>query len=49
MCQRTNVTKSLGVAVISFFAAYAVTAQEVKSCRQGATAHFIYFETGKYA
>src|SRR5580698_5090248 len=46
---RSNVTKSLGAAVISFLAAYAATAQEVKNLPPGATAHFIYFPTGRYA
>jgi outer membrane protein OmpA-like peptidoglycan-associated protein len=46
---RSNVTKSLGAAVISFFAAYAATAQEVKDLPPGATAHFVYFPTAGYA
>ena len=46
---RSNVTNSLGAAVISFFAAYAATAQEVKNLPFDATTHFIYFPTGGYA
>ena len=46
---KSNVTKSLGAAVISFFAAYAATAQEVKNLPFDATTHFIYFPTGGYA
>ncbi len=46
---KSNVTKSLGAAVISFFAAYAATSQEVKNLPFYATTHFIYFPTGGYA
>ena len=46
---RSNVTKSLAVAAIGIFSAYAATAQEVKNLPPGATAHFIYFPTGGYA
>ena len=45
---RNNVTRRLAAAAISFFAAYAAAAQEVKTCRRIATAHFIYFTTGGY-
>jgi len=45
---RSNVTKSLAVAVVSFFAAHAGIAQEVKNLPAGATANFIYFPTGGY-
>ena len=45
---RSNVTKSLAAAAVSFFAAYAATAQEVKNLPADATAHFIYFPTGGY-
>ena len=45
---RSNVTKSLAAAAVSFFAAYAGTAQEVKNLPADATAHFIYFPTGGY-
>jgi hypothetical protein len=41
--QRGNVTKSFAAAAVSFFAAYAVTAREVKNLPADATAHFIYF------
>ena len=46
---RSNVTKSIVAASVSFFATYAGTAQEVKNLPPGATAHFIYFPTGRYA
>ena len=46
---RSDVTKSLAVAVVGFFTAYAATAQEAKNPPPGATAHFIYFPTGGYA
>lgn len=46
---RSNVTNSLAAAVVSFFVAYAATAQEVKNLPLDATAHFIYFPTGGYA
>jgi outer membrane protein OmpA-like peptidoglycan-associated protein len=42
---RSNVTKSIVAASVSFFA----RAQEVKNLPPGATAHFIYFPTGRYA
>ena len=45
---KSDVTKSLAAAVISFFAAHAATAQEVKNLPADATAHFIYFPTGGY-
>jgi outer membrane protein OmpA-like peptidoglycan-associated protein len=45
---RSNVTKSLAVAVVSFFAAHAGIAQEVKNLPAGTTANFIYFPTGGY-
>ena len=45
---RSNVTRSLAAATVSFFATYAGTAQEVKNLPAGATAHFIYFPTGGY-
>ena len=45
---RSSVTKSLAAAAVSFFAAYAATAQEVKNLPADATAHFIYFPTGGY-
>ena len=45
---RSNVTKSIAAAAVSFFAAYAATAQEVKNLPADATAHFIYFPTGGY-
>ena len=45
---RSNVTNSLAAAAVSFFAAYAATAQEVKNLPADATAHFIYFPTGGY-
>ena len=44
-----NVTKGLAAAAVCLFAAYAVTAQEVKNLPPGATAHFIYFPTSGYA
>jgi hypothetical protein len=43
---RSNVTKSIAAAAVSFFASYAGTAQEVKKLPADATAHFIYFPTG---
>ena len=46
---RSNVTNSLAAAAVSFFVAYAATAQEVKNLPLDATAHFIYFPTGGYA
>ena len=46
---KSNVTKSLAAAAVSLFAAYAATAQEVKNLPADATAHFIYFPTGRYA
>ena len=46
---RSNVTNSLAAAAVSFFAAYAATAQEVKNLPLDATAHFIYFPTAGYA
>ncbi len=46
---RSNVTKSIVAAAVSFFATYAGTAQEAKNLPPGATAHFIYFPTGRYA
>jgi outer membrane protein OmpA-like peptidoglycan-associated protein len=45
---RSNVTKSIAAAAVSFFATYAGTAQEVKNLPADATAHFIYFPTGGY-
>jgi outer membrane protein OmpA-like peptidoglycan-associated protein len=45
---RSNVTKSIAAAVVSFFATYVGTAQEVKNLPADATAHFIYFPTGGY-
>jgi outer membrane protein OmpA-like peptidoglycan-associated protein len=45
---RSNVTNSLAAAAVSFFAAHAATAQEVKNLPADATAHFIYFPTGGY-
>ena len=45
---RSNVTKSLAVAAVGFFAAHAGTAQEVKNLPPGSTANFIYFPTGGY-
>ena len=45
---RSNVTNSLAAAAVSFFAAYAATAQEVNNLPADATAHFIYFPTGGY-
>ena len=45
---RSNVTKSIVAASVSFFATYAGTAQEVKNLPADATAHFIYFPTGGY-
>ncbi len=45
---RSKLTKSLGAAAIGFFAAYAATAQEAKNLPADATAHFIYFPTGRY-
>ena len=45
---RSNVTKSLAVVAVGFFAAHAGIAQEVKNLPPGATAHFIYFPTGGY-
>src|ERR1700722_12779312 len=45
---RSNVTNSLAAAAVSFFAAYAAMAQEVKNLPADATAHFIYFPTGGY-
>jgi outer membrane protein OmpA-like peptidoglycan-associated protein len=45
---RSNVTKSIAAAAVSFFAAHATTAQEVKNLPADATAHFIYFPTGGY-
>ncbi len=46
---RSNLTNSLATAAVSFFVAYAATAQEVKNLPLDATAHFIYFPTGGYA
>ena len=46
---RINVTKSLAVAAVAFFAAHAAMAQEAKNLPAGATAHFIYFATGRFA
>ena len=46
---RSNVMNSLAAAALSFFAAYAATAQEVKNLPSDATAHFIYFPTAGYA
>jgi outer membrane protein OmpA-like peptidoglycan-associated protein len=43
---RSNVTKGIAAAAVSFFATYAGTAQEVKNLPADATAHFIYFPTG---
>jgi outer membrane protein OmpA-like peptidoglycan-associated protein len=45
---RSNVTKSIAAAVVSFSATYVGTAQEVKNLPADATAHFIYFPTGGY-
>jgi outer membrane protein OmpA-like peptidoglycan-associated protein len=45
---RSNVTKSIAAAVVSFFVTYVGTAQEVKNLPADATAHFIYFPTGGY-
>jgi outer membrane protein OmpA-like peptidoglycan-associated protein len=45
---RRSVIKSLAAAAVSFFAAHAATAQEVKNLPADATAHFIYFPTGGY-
>ena len=45
---RSKLKKSLAAAVVSFFAAYAATAQEAKNLPADATAHFIYFPTGGY-
>lgn len=46
--QRSNVTKGIAAAAVSFLATYAGMAQEVKNLPAGATAHFIYFPTGGY-
>ena len=46
---RSNVTNILAAAAVTFFAAYAATAQEVKNLPPGATAHFVYFPTAGYA
>ena len=46
---RSSLTKSLVAAVIGLCAVHAATAQEVKNLPAGATAHFIYFPTGRYA
>ena len=40
---RSNVTNSLAAAAVSFFAAYAATAQEVKNLPADATAHSSIF------
>src|ERR1700722_8281558 len=45
---RSNVTKSIAAAAVSFFAAYGATAQEVKNLPADATAHFIYCLTSGY-
>ena len=45
---RSNVTRSLTVAAVGFFATYAGTAREAKNSAADATAHFIYFPTGGY-
>ena len=46
---RSNVTKSLTAAALGLFAAHAGMAQEAKNLPAGATAHFIYFATGRFA
>jgi outer membrane protein OmpA-like peptidoglycan-associated protein len=45
----SNAARGLAAAAVCLFAAYAVTAQEVKNLPPGATAHFIYFPTSGYA
>ncbi len=46
---RTNVTKGIAAAAVSFLVASAATAQEVKTLPPDATTHFIYFPTAGYA
>ena len=45
----SNVTKSFAAAALGFFAAYSATAQEATNLPPGATAHFIYFPTARFA
>ena len=45
----SNAARGLAAATVCLFAAYAVTAQEVKNLPPGATAHSIYFPTSGFA
>jgi OmpA-OmpF porin, OOP family len=44
----STVTKGFAAAALGFFSAYSAAAQEVTNLPPGATAHFIYFPTGRY-